>query len=294
MKSVRGIVMIMLAISFFAAMSGFIKAAGRVPAGQAVFFRSAFALPIIAIWLSARGDLAHGLRAHNWHLHLARGVAGTLAMGLGFAGLRYLPFPEVTALRFITPILLVIFAALFLGERFRMVRLGAVLMGLCGVLIILWPRLEGALIGGGDRQVIGVLIVLTSASFAAVAQIFIKRMAGIEKTASIVFNFTLISLILSLLTLPLGWVWPTATEAALLISAGLVGGIGQMLLTGSYQFADASALAPFTYVSMIWAIVIGYFIFGEVPTWQMLAGATMIILSGVAIVLRERALGLRK
>jgi len=168
------------------------------------------------------------------------------------------------------------------------------LMGLCGVLIILWPRLDEALIGGGDQQVIGALIVLTSASFAAVAQIFIKRMAGIEKTASIVFNFTVISLILSLMTLPLGWVWPTLTEAALLIAAGLAGGIGQMLLTGSYQFADASALAPFTYVSMIWAILIGYFIFGEAPTWQMLAGATMIILSGVAIALRERALGLRK
>jgi len=294
MKPVRAIVMIILAMSFFAAMSSFIKAAERVPAGQAVFFRSAFALPIIAIWLSARGDLVRGLRAHNWRLHLVRGVAGTLAMGLGFAGLRYLPFPEVTALRFITPILLVIFAALFLGERFRMVRLGAVLMGLCGVLIILWPRLGEALIGGGDRQAIGALIVLTSASFAAIAQIFVKRMAGVEKTAAIVFNFSLISLVLSLLTLPLGWVWPTPIEAALLVSAGLAGGIGQMLLTGSYRFADASALAPFTYVSMIWAILIGYFIFGEAPTWQMLAGAALIILSGVAIVLRERALGLRK
>jgi len=214
-----------------------------------------------------------------------------LAMGLGFAGLKYLPLPEVTALRFITPILIVIFAAVLLGERIRLVRLSAVLVGLIGVLIILWPRLGDGLAGAGQREMIGAAMVLGSASFAAFAQIFIKRMASVERTAAIVFYFSVTSLTLSLLSAPFGWVWPTGTELALLVGAGLVGGLGQILLTSSYRFADASVLAPFTYVSMIWALGIGFFVFGEVPTGMMLAGAALVISSGVALVLRERQLG---
>lgn len=291
MKPARGIVLIVLAVTVFTVMSGFIKAADRVPAGQAVFFRSACALPVVLIWLWIRGDLSHGLRTQNYRGHIMRSVAGTMAMGLGFAGLKFLPLPEVTALRFITPILIVIFAAVLLGERIRLVRLSAVLMGLVGVLIILWPRLGDGLVGAGQREMIGAAMVLGSACFAAFAQIFIKRMASGETTAAIVFYFSLTSLSLSLLSAPFGWVWPTGPEWALLTGAGLVGGLGQVLLTSSYRFADASILAPFTYVSMIWALLIGYFVFDEVPTGIMLAGATLVILSGVMIVLRERQLG---
>ncbi len=291
MKPARGILLIVLAITVFSIQSGFVKAADRVPAGQAVFFRSACALPVVFIWLWLRGELTHGLRTQNYRGHIMRSVAGTIAMGLGFAGLKYLPLPEVTALRFITPILIVIFAAILLGERIRLVRITAVLMGLVGVLIILWPRLGDGLAGAGQREMIGAAMVLGSASFAAFAQIFIKRMASVESTAAIVFYFSMTSLSLSLLSAPFGWVWPTDTEWALLVGMGFVGGLGQVLLTSSYRFADASTLAPFTYVSMIWALLIGYFVFEEVPTMMMLAGAALVILSGVAIVLRERQLG---
>lgn len=291
MKPVRGILLIILAVTVFSVMAGFVKAADRVPAGQAVFFRSACAIPVVFFWLWMRGEMSHGLRTKNYRGHIMRGVAGTVAMGLGFAGLKYLPLPDVTALRFITPILIVIFAAVLLGERIRLVRLSAVLMGLIGVLIILWPRLGDGLGSAGEREMIGVALVLGSALFATFAQIFIKRMASIESTAAIVFYFSLTSLSLSLVTAPFGWVWPTSIEWGLLAGAGLVGGVGQVLLTSSYRYADASILAPFTYVSMIWALLIGYFIFDEVPTLAMLLGASLIILSGVAIVLRERQLG---
>lgn len=291
MKPARGILLIILAVTVFSVMSGFVKAADRVPAGQAVFFRSACALPVVIVWLWLRGDLSHGLRTQNYRGHIMRSVAGTIAMTLGFAGLKFLPLPEVTALRFVTPIMIVIFAAILLGEQIRLVRLSAVLMGLIGVLIILWPRLGDGLDGAGQREMIGAAMVLGSAAFAAFAQIFIKRMASIESTAAIVFYFSLTSLSLSLLSAPFGWVWPTQTELALLVGAGLVGGLGQVLLTSSYRYADASVLAPFTYVSMIWALLIGCFFFDEVPTVAMLAGAALVILSGVVIVLRERQLG---
>ncbi len=291
MKPTRGIILIMLAVTVFSMQAALVKAADRIPAGEAVFFRSACALPVIFFWLWLRGDLSQGLRTRNYRGHIMRSVAGTMAMGLGFAGLKFLPLPEVTALRFITPILIVIFAAALLGERIRLVRLSAVLMGMVGVLIILWPRLGAGLAGAGQREMTGVALVLGSASFAAFAQIYIKRMASAETTAAIVFYFSMTSLSLSLLSAPFGWVWPNATEWVMLVCLGAVGGLGQVLLTSSYRFADASVLAPFTYVSMIWALLNGYFIFDEVPTVMMLAGAALIILSGVAIVLRERQLG---
>jgi len=275
------------AITLFVIMSSFIKAADTVPAGQAVFFRSICAMPIILAWLWFQGDLRDGLKTINWKGHATRALAGTMAMGLGFAGLKLLPLPEVTALRFATPILLVVFAALFLGERFRLIRMSAVIVGLVGVLIIMWPRLS---FEGGSRETLGVAMVLGSAALAALAQVFIKKMAGVEKTSAIVFWFSATATVLSLLTLPFGWVWPETRELALLVGAGLFGGCGQLLLTSSYRFADAGVLAPFTYVSMIWALLIGYFVFAEVPTVPMLLGAALIIAAGGVIVWRERQL----
>ena len=133
----------------FTFMSAFVKeTADAVPAGQAVFFRSLFALPVIFGWIWLNGQLRDGLRTRRWKSHALRGLAGSTAMGLGIAGLAYLPLPEVTAIRFVTPILVLILAALLLGERFRLFRLGAVLFGLVGVVIIIWPRLGG---GRADR-----------------------------------------------------------------------------------------------------------------------------------------------
>lgn len=288
MSPLRGILLSLGAIALFSIMGALIKAADRIPAGEAVFFRSIWAMPVIAIWLWSRGDLAEGLRTANWRSHAVRGIAGTGAMGLGFVGLRLLPFPEVTAIRFVTPILIVVFAVLILGERIRLVRITAVIVGLIGVLIVMWPRLS---FDAGDMALIGALVTLASAMLAAMAQIFIKSMTGTEKTSAIVFYFSLTSTSLALLTLPFGWVVPVGDEWVFLVGAGLVGGIGQIMLTAGYRYADAGVLAPFTYTSMIWAMLIGYFVFAEVPTLPMLFGSALVIAAGVVIVLRERRTG---
>jgi len=291
MAPLRGIILMTSAVTLFVVMTSLIKAAPRIPAGEAVFFRSAGALPVILIWLALRGDLPAGLKTTNWKNHAVRSLVGSLAMGLGFAGLKFLPLPEVTALRFATPILIVVFAALLLGERLRLIRLSAVIVGLAGVLIVMWPRLG---FDGGDGALFGTFLTLGSATCAALAQIFIKSMAGTEKTGAIVFYFSLTAAVLSLTTLPFGWVRPMGWEWVWLLGAGVMGGLGQILLTASYRHADASVLAPFTYVSMLWALAIGFLVFGEVPTLPMLLGAALVIAAGVAIVLRERQLGLRR
>lgn len=291
---VTGIALKILSVLVFIAMSTVIKLlADRIPPGEAVFFRSFFALPVILTWLLWRRELSVGLKVRQPMGHVWRGVAGTSAMGLGFAGLAFLPLPEVTALGYAAPLLTVIFAAMFLGEEVRAFRLSAVALGLIGVLIVLWPRL-GSFEGHDPAATLGAMLVIMGATFAALAQVFIRKMVATERTSAIVFWFSVTSTGLSLISLPFGWVMPTFHEAMLLISCGILGGIGQILLTSSYRFADASIVAPFEYVSMLFALGIGYWMFAEVPTVWMLGGAGLIIAAGVMIIWREHRLGLER
>jgi drug/metabolite transporter (DMT)-like permease len=212
-------------------------------------------------------------------------------MGLGFAGLGYLPLPEVTAIGYAAPLLTVVFAAMFLGEDVRLFRLSCVALGMIGVLIVLSPRLTVLDGGAGHAEAFGAMLVLGGAVFAALAQVFVRKLVQTEKTPAIVFYFSVTATVLSLTTLPFGWVWPAPLELALLVSAGLLGGVGQILLTSSYREADASLVAPFDYASMLFALAIGWFIFSEMPTLTMLMGATIIITAGILIIWRERRLG---
>ena len=294
MNPTKGIAMKLAAVTLFFFMAVLVKASSEhVPPGQAVFFRSFFAMPVIFGWLIWQKELVTGLKVARPMAHFWRGLVGTAGMGCGFAALGMLPLPEVTALEYAAPILTVIFAAMFLGEEVRIFRLSAVALGLVGVFIVLSPRLT--LFQQGSVETIaalGAMIALLGAVFKALAQIHIRNMVRTERTAAIVFYFSLTSAGLSLTTIPFGWVWPTGPEAALLIGAGILGGFGQLFLTSSYRFADASVVAPFDYASMILALVFGYLLFEEVPTQSMLAGASLVILAGLIILFRERKLGL--
>lgn len=292
----RGIGFKVLSVAVFTLMAVCIKAAApRVPPGEAVFFRAFFAMPVILSWLAWSQNLRHGLDTVNPMGHLWRGLVGTTAMGLGFTALGLLPLPEVTALGYAAPLLTVIFAAMFLGEAVRIFRLTAVLIGLAGVMIVLSPRLT--LLTGesvSTLEAVGAMAALLGAVFAALAQVFVRKLVHTEQTPAIVFYFSLTATLLSLATLPFGWVAPTGPEAALLISAGFLGGVGQILLTESYRHAETSVIAPFEYVSMILALVLGYFVFEELPTATMLGGAALIVSAGLFIIWREQRLGLER
>ena len=296
MNPLRGILLKIISVTIFVLMATCIKAAAEhVPPGETVFFRSLFAVPVILIWLIWQHDLAHGLETKNLMGHFWRGLVGTTAMGLGFTALGLLPLPEVTALGYAAPVLTVIFAAMFLGEPVRVFRLSAVALGLVGVVIILSPRLTVLSIDAADKmEAVGALLMLMGAVFMALAQVFVRRLVGTESTAAIVFYFSITATLLSLLTIPFGWVIPTWEELALLIAAGLLGGVGQILLTTSYRFADTSVIAPFEYTSILLAVIIGYTVFGEVPTMTVIAGVFLVICAGLLIIWRERQLGLER
>ncbi|GGB01171.1 DMT family transporter [Allosediminivita pacifica] len=293
MHPLRGIAFKTSAILLFTVMSALIKASSsEVPPGEAVFFRSFFAMPVIVAWLFFRGELRTGFHT-DWPMgHVWRGVVGVTAMGCGFAALGLLPLPEVTALGYAAPLMTVLLAALLLGERLRAFRISAVLVGLVGVLIVLWPRIS---VDNLDQAAtMGVALMMVSAAMRALAQVHVRRLVATEQTSAIVFWFSMTATVLSLFTLPFGWQVPSAQILLCLIMAGLIGGFGQILLTTAYRHAEAAVLAPFDYASLLFAILIGYTVFDEVPTTMVLLGSSVVMSAGGAIVWRERQLGLQR
>lgn len=290
----RGIVLKVVSVCFFVVMATLLKATETIPAGELVFFRCFFAiLPVVAYLLWKR-QLRSALYTKNPLGHVVRAFVGVGSMSLGFFALTRLPLPESTAIGYAAPLLIVVFSALLLKERVHIFRWTAVLVGLFGVIIILWPRLTLFSGGGvvGDGEAIGAAAAFGAAILSAFAMMQVRRLVQTERTEAIVVYFFICASLLSLATIPFGWVMPTPQQAALLIGAGFAGGIGQLLLTSCYRYADMSVIAPFEYVSLILTIAIGFLVFSDVPTLTMIAGAVIIVGSGIAVILREHYLGL--
>ncbi|SOH94156.1 EamA domain-containing membrane protein RarD [Monaibacterium marinum] len=293
----RGIFLKIASVATFVCMAAIVKSVSdTIPAGQTVFFRSIFAVPVILAWIALQGvGLRAGIATANPMSHLWRGIVGTTAMALTFAGLGLLPLPEVTAIGYAAPLFAVILAAMFLGEQVRLVRLTAVGMGLVGVGIVLSPRLTTLSSDGlTDTETLGAVIVLVSAVFVAMAHVFIRKLVATEKTSSITFWFSITASVLALATIPFGWVMPDPATFGMLVAAGLIGGVGQILLTSAYRYAPTAVIAPFDYASMIFALILGYGLFGEVPTGRTLIGAAIVVAAGLLIIWREQALGLER
>ncbi len=280
----------------FLGMQTCIKAAGEgIPAGQITFYRSAFALLPILGYLALRGELSTAFRTDSPFGHLKRGVLGVSAMACGFYGLIQLPLPDAIAIGYASPLMAVIFAALILKERVRIYRWTAVVLGIFGVLIISWPKLSMFEQGGlGASQATGALAVLLSAIIGGLAMVQTRQLVRTEKTATIVVFFSLTAAVLSLISYPFGWAPLSLEDKLFLVGSGFCGGLGQIFLTESYRHADVSTVAPFDYSSIILGIVIAYFLFGDVPTWQMLLGTSITVSSGIFIIYREHRLGLER
>ncbi|RUU42943.1 MAG: DMT family transporter [Mesorhizobium sp.] len=285
-----------VSVAVFVGMSSCIKAAGTVPAGQIVFFRSFFAIFPIIIFLAFQGKLGTAFSTKRPLNHIARGVVGVCAMGLGFFALTRLPLPEAITLNYAQPLLVVVFSSIFLGEAIRVYRWSAVAVGLVGVLVISWPELtllsSGAALG--DQEVLGVIAALVAAAISAVAMLLVRNLVQSEPTATIVLWFSVTASVLALLSLPFGWQALTPVQAGLLVVSGFCGGVAQILMTAAYRHAEASVVAPFEYTSMILGIAVGYLAFGDVPTVHMLIGGLIVVAAGIFIIWRERQLGLER
>jgi drug/metabolite transporter (DMT)-like permease len=266
-----------------ASMVASVKALGpAVPAGQVVFFRGAISMLVIAA-VAWRGMGLGVLRTRNWRSHAARSLAGSISMFCWFVSLTMIPLAQMMSISFTVPLFLTVLAIVMLGERIRWYRWSALAIGFAGVLIIVGPELLGA---GGS--VAGVGVALLAAILASFALMFLRRMSGHEHALTITFYFFLTSSVLSLATLPFTpWPMPTPGQWLLLGMTGGFGVAGQLTMTYSYRHAEASLIAPLDYVGMLFAIAIGFYVFGEIPQASTWIGAPLVIASGGIILWRE-------
>ncbi|WP_299747077.1 DMT family transporter [Devosia sp.] len=290
----RGIMLKVGSVCIFVIMSSLLKATGNVPAGQLVFYRCVFAIVPVLVYLAWRRQLHAGFKTANPWGHFLRGLIGVVSMGLGFYALTKLPLPEAIAIGYASPLLIVVFSAIMLKEQVHFIRWSAVLVGLVGVAIMLWPRLtvfsgQNAM---GWGETVGAIAALGGAICAAFAMMQVRRLVQTERTETIVLYFFISASIISLVTIPFGWVWPSLEHVIFLILAGFAGGVAQIMMTASYRHADMSVIAPFEYTSLLLGLLVGYFAFAEVPTVPMLIGAAIVIASGIVVILREHRLGL--
>ena len=188
-------------------------------------------------------------------------------------------------------------AAVILKEKVRIYRWTAVFVGFIGVIVMLIPHLDFsqyAMAGAMSVATIGSILALLAAFCNAGTVIQTRRLTQSEATSSIVFYFSLMTALAGLVSLPFAWHTPTEYELLLLIGTGLFGGIGHIFLTESYRYAPASVVAPFDYSSMLWALLLGYWLFGELPTVLVYVGACIVAAAGLFVIWRERELGLQR
>jgi len=283
----RGIAFMVLAVLLFSCMDALIKwVSASHPVGQIVFFRNLFAFVPVAFFIRRAGGLAV-LRTRRVAGHLVRSAFGLAAMVCFFAAFSLMPLGDAVALGMSGPIFLTALSVPLLGERVGVRRWSAVAVGFLGVVVMTRP-------GAGVFEPVA-LFALGGALLYALAMISMRRLAATEPTAAIVFYFTAFATVVSGFSLPLQWVTPaTPLDWTLLASVGLIGGLAQMAMTQAFRLAPVALVAPFDYASLVFAILLGYLIWGDVPDAFLLIGAAVVVGSGLYILHRETVLTRRR
>lgn len=282
-----GIALKIGATFWMAATVAAIKLLGdTAPLGQVIFARSALTLPILLGFLAWRGGLLRSLKTSDPIGHAIRGAIGGVGMLCWFSAVQRLPLSDAQAIAFASPFFGVVLAVFVLRERVQSYRWSAVVLGFFGVAIVLSEHIFAA--GLTSRDPLGAFLALIFAALSALASIQIRRMTGSETPETIVIYFSLVTALLGLATVPSGWIVPDAYQLAMLLFIGFAGGASQLMLTYALKYSQASILAPFEYLSMLWVVIFGFLFFGEVPSFMVLLGSAVIVASGIFVMMRER------
>ena len=268
-------------VACFAMMDASVKWLDMFPVGQVLFSRFFFGL-IPILMLVPRSEFKTFYKTSRPELHAFRAITGTLAIIALFIALREIPLADVVSLTFGGPIFVTLGSIFFLSEKVGIRRWLAVLIGFFGMLLIVKPAYE-------ELNIYYIFPIIFCIFFACVA-LSIRSLSSTEPNYRIALYFSLLSMIVGLLTLPFGWVMPNKFELFLLIFTGLVGSVANILLTVSLRYAEASLVTPTKYLNLVFAILLGYFIWSEIPKLLTLVGAGLIIISSVIIFMRESEL----
>ncbi|MCY4334110.1 MAG: DMT family transporter [Litoreibacter sp.] len=256
-----------------------------VPLGQIVFFRSFFAILPLVIFLWVRGEFPGGLATNRPGAHLLRASFGALALFASFAAVARLNQAEAILISQLSPILMALGAAVILSERLTKWRIWGLALGFSGVVVLVWPELTRS--SDHDARLFGYAIGFAAAVLTALALIMVRSLNRTESPGAIAMYFVLASMVGGLATLPWGWEMPSVPVLGLLVLSGLYGGFGHIAMTLAFRYTEASRLAPFEYVALLWPILADLFIF-QLSLSPAFLIAAPIILTGAFIAAAER------
>jgi drug/metabolite transporter (DMT)-like permease len=275
----RGIVFMIGSTILFAGVNAVVKwEVALYPVGEIAFLRSAFGLIPLYLIVLPRSGLAV-LRTARLFDHVKRALSQFISQMAMFLSFALMPLASAIAISFAAPLFTTLLSIVILKEKVGLHRWSALAVGFVGVLLITHP-------GAGTFQ-LPVLLPLLNAVMISTVAIAIRRMSTTESTETLaIYQLTLITVFNACL-LPFGCTSMTWGDFAMLACAGLCNGVAQFWWTKALHLAPPSAVTPFNYLSLVWASILGYAVWGDVPTVMLIAGAVIVVASGLYILWRE-------
>jgi len=243
------------------------------------FFHFVFLLALF------RGRTIAIARTQRLPLQLMRSCLLIVITCLFFAGLSFLQLATATAIMLLSPIVVTALSVPLLKERVGPRRWAGVVCGFCGALIIIRP--------GSDVFDLAALLPLTAAALYALYQIATRELTRSDSPQTTIFYTALAGSVVCSLAVPFFWTAPGLYDLGLMLLLGLIGGVSHFALIKAFGLASAATISPLGYLSLVWATLFGFLVFGEFPDLATLAGAAIIIASGIYILFRERRLAAR-
>jgi len=277
-KNQLGFLYMFLSICGFSLMDIIVKWSVDYPIGQILFFRGFFGI-IFYFFIIPKNRLHNFYLTKRPGLHLLRSISGLIAIVAIFIALRELPLATVVSISFAAPIFTTIFSIFLLNERVGIYRWLAVIVGFVGILIITEP-------GISELNIYYIFPIIFCLGLSYVA-ITLRQLSTTEPVWLISLFFSLAITLLSLLTISSGWVMPSINHFLILSLIGIFGGASNLWLSQSYKYSEVSLVTPLKYLALVFAIIFGYFIWGEIPTIKTLTGAFLVIISTLIIFRRE-------
>jgi drug/metabolite transporter (DMT)-like permease len=269
------------AVGVFTLMDTIAKYLSRwYPVPGIVWARYAMNLLILLAWLAARGELKR-IATRRPGIQIARGLLLAVATSIYFTSLTVLPLADAAAIAFVLPLFVAALAVPMLSERLDGARLAAIAVGFAGALLVVRP--------GSSVFTAYALLPMGMAFCNALYQILTRKVAGLEHPLTSLIWGAIVGAALLSLVLPFAWKTPDqASHWALLVVIGICASVGHYLLIRAYDYASASLLAPYTYSGLVWAMALGFVVFGNFPDGWALTGMAVIVASGLFLVARQR------
>jgi drug/metabolite transporter (DMT)-like permease len=249
------------------------------PVGETLFIRGVTSLVVASLVILPVSGLGV-FRTKRLHDHVLRNLSQSTAQTFVVIAFSMMPLAGAIAITFSAPLFATIAAIIVLKESVGPARWGALIVGFLGVLVVTSP--------GVDTFQIGSLFALANAVLFGTVAVGVRRMAATESTSTMIMYQMVFTTAFFAVSLPFGWMTPTSTgDWAALIANGLLNAVGQYLWTTALRFAPASAVAPFNYFSLVWAIILGFLVWGDLPSVALLMGSSVVVASGMFLLWHE-------